>query len=94
MVYSVSDLRLPCSPSVYSFNQSSFNASRRSSSFSLLLKKDLFSRTHTHSLSLSFYLFIFGCMVLFMFPIIYFYAIFLFRAEFIYFCFKLIRCDI
>ncbi|TYI98812.1 hypothetical protein E1A91_D01G243300v1 [Gossypium mustelinum] len=44
MVYSVSDLRLPCSPSVYSFNQSSFNASRRSSSFSLLLKKDLFSR--------------------------------------------------
>nr|KJB16659.1 hypothetical protein B456_002G241400 [Gossypium raimondii] len=44
MVYSVSDLRLPCSPSVYSFSQSSFNASRRSSSFSLLLKKDLFSR--------------------------------------------------
>ncbi|XP_022748370.1 1,4-alpha-glucan-branching enzyme 2-2, chloroplastic/amyloplastic-like isoform X1 [Durio zibethinus] len=44
MVYSASGLRLPCVPSVYRFCQSSFNGARRTSSFSLLLKNDQFSR--------------------------------------------------
>ncbi|XVF07723.1 hypothetical protein REPUB_Repub06bG0164300 [Reevesia pubescens] len=44
MVCSVSGLRLPYVPSVYRFSHSSFNSVRRSSSFSLSLKKDQFSR--------------------------------------------------
>ncbi|GLT89940.1 hypothetical protein SLE2022_078980 [Rubroshorea leprosula] len=44
MAYSVSGIRLPCVPPIFRSAHSSFNGDRRSSSFSLLLKKDQFSR--------------------------------------------------
>lgn len=73
MVYA-SGIRLPCVPHLYkSSAPSGFNGDRRSTSLSVLLKKDSFSRTYSHIYLLPIeafaFIFLFGLLNEFIFTL-------------------------